>query len=110
MDDQGCNSAAVRTLGENLISVPIRQLHCPRIGGDKYIRHIRMKKIAHRVDKNATLFAPTQWFRQFFWHKSQVKILLARMPWNSTLAFGKGLCLRVYPETDLVVNHGFLET
>jgi hypothetical protein len=53
-------SESLRSLGQNLKYVPISLAHRVKNPANEIQRHVLVKKIAHRIDKNLPRLMPTQ--------------------------------------------------
>src|SRR5438105_3119275 len=55
---------SLRALGENLVRVPVRQLHDAYHAKNVFVRHVLVKEVAHAVDEHHSRFGPAQGFRK----------------------------------------------
>ena len=82
-------------LGKNLKTVPMRLLHNAKDRGDKVVRHILVKQVAHRVHKYGLWRPPTQWLLQ---HMSvtchQKPVAVVRLP-HSPETLGHSLSVAI---------------
>ena len=83
-------SETVGSFRENLIRMPVRQLHNSNNGEDVIVRDIRVKEITHRVDENHLWLRPEEWFHEFMRNSPEIKPLLVRMSRNPPESLGEG--------------------
>src|SRR5262249_28453988 len=72
-----------RAFGEDLVGVPVCELHDTDDGKDVIVWHILVEQVAHRVNKDHLRGMPTQWLGKFLGDKSEVEPLLVRVTWDS---------------------------
>ena len=84
-----------RSLGQNLVGVPVRSLHDVADGLDVVVGHVLVEEVAHRVDEDHFRRLPPQRLRQLFRHEPEVKSLLVRMPGHAPEPLGERLGVAV---------------
>src|SRR5438445_7865168 len=93
---------AVRPLGQNLIGVPVRRRHHAGDRDDVVIRHVLVKKVAHRVHENHPGRPPAKRVAKFFGNEPQVEAKLERMTRHTAKTLGEGLGVTMHAAgTDL---------
>src|SRR5271166_6270066 len=80
-----------RSLGQDLIRVPVGFHHDIDNGGDVLVAHALVEQVAHRVHEDHSVARPAKWFGELVGNQSQIKSLLVGMPCHSTEPFGERL-------------------
>jgi hypothetical protein len=87
------SAESVVSLGEHLEDVPVGTPHHLTNTPDVLSWNVLVEEVAHRVDEYLPRASPMQRLFELFWHESEVKSLLERMPWDTSKAFCE--CLRI---------------
>src|SRR5271157_1890839 len=80
-----------RSLGQDLIRVPVGFHHDIDDGGDVLVAHALVEQVAHRVHEDHSLARPAKWFGELVGNEAQVESLLIGMPCHSTEPLGERL-------------------
>src|SRR5271157_837760 len=80
-----------RSLGQNLIRVPVGFHHDIDNGGDVLVAHALMEQVAHRIHEDHSLARPAKWFSELVGNQSQIKSPLIGMPRHTPESFGERL-------------------
>src|SRR5271157_1222838 len=82
-----------RSLGQDLIRVPVGFYHDIDNGGDVLVAHSLVEQVAHRVHEDHSVARPAKWFGELVGNEAKVESLFIGMPCHSTEPLGKGLCV-----------------
>src|ERR1017187_1030016 len=80
---------SLRTLGEDLKSMPVRFDHNVCDCFDVVLRDSIVKEVTHRVHKYHLWSSPTERFAKFLWNKTQVESLLVWVTLHTAKSFSK---------------------
>ncbi len=86
----GHSGKALRSLGEDLIDVPIGPLHRDEYVPNELVGHLSMEQVGHGVDEDAARLLPAHGKLEARLPEAQIEALFVMVTGNATEALGKG--------------------